>query len=149
MQATELVAGRELDALVAEKVMQKRQPEDFGVVPLHQWEESDYSGYNQYWCPRCRHMSKDWASDHELSEAIAEGFMEAGPCDLPPAPYSTFIVAAMEVVEVLNQRWPDQFQMMAEAKGWTADFIGGVSTSRWAETAPLAICRAALVAIAS
>jgi hypothetical protein len=121
----ELKAGRELDALIAEKV--------FGFVP-------------------CTHEAHDAAGDGWLCFALPESPDQGGEC----RSYSTEIADAWLIVEKLC------------ADGWNWESVGRESfrahfyrlpislpdSIAWpyggsGETMPLAICRAAMIALAS
>jgi hypothetical protein len=121
MQTTaELVAGRELDTLIAEKVMDM---ESAGDDPMLQW------GINgPMWKARSGYH---W--------------------DRLPA-FSTDIAAAWQVVEKLGGHL--DIIHWADSDTWQVNF-GSRDGRRpytmpqddWGETAPLAICRAALAAV--
>jgi len=118
MNIDELEAGRELDALVAEKVM------------------------------KCKTATKEWngvlhpfcccdGSDHEQRCTYVPGML---------AYYSTDIAAAWEVVErfdnfSLSRAWSMNGQKVGVACWLAGGFVD------LAATAPLAICRAALKAV--
>lgn len=109
---SELVAGRELDALVAERVLGHTvvRPEN----PLDEWEEWDDGFYSG--APRLR-------------------------------PYSTHIAAAWQVVEKLTaDRW--HFGFGCDPDGIWHCWVGA-TTEKTDKSAPLAICRAALSALAA
>ena len=109
-----LTAGRELDALVAEKVMGLER-----VGYLYKY--------------------------REYTESPGHGNMSEK--DIPP--YSTSIAAAWEVVEKLAYEGKAAFALeflKYEPKTWVAEFGIGVFDEGKADTAPLAICRAALKA---
>ena len=144
----ELVAGRELDALVAEKVMGLVPGKDFGTWPKHVWQLDDdgevdnfaYDG-DKHNGPRCTLC--DYSYCHHC-----EGPNDT--CDKPPPGYSTYLLWAWRVVERL------QLAVIPDAAGgWRAapdPFEGphwyerNVNEWEWGETAPVAICRAALAA---
>lgn len=108
-----LEAGRETDALVAERVFGKPWPS----VSVARWwtEDGRYCGPGGEWSERIN--------------------------DRLPA-YSTDIAAAFEVVEKIRETCCD-FTLERAGAAWYADFRMGVAS---ADTAPLAICRAALAA---
>ena len=117
MTVKELQAGRELDALVAEKVM--------GLKPHRMISCPDNK-------PGCLvyHYEGAW-----------EGYV------IPD--YSTSISAAWEVVEKLGVNDFVHLSWMPGHKLWTCSldstmFGGYINLSVEADTAPLAICRAAL-----
>ena len=120
----DLAAGRELDALVAEKVMgcavERRERPVFGAF--------------------CRCVNElHWQSD--LSAGIPK--------------FSAFISAAWEVVEHMDSLgWKVQVRSDSQLEGYEADgpwvcVFNSRDGVPWAaaDTAPLAICRAALKAI--
>lgn len=127
-------AGRELDALVAEKVM--------GLSPMCD-AETDFSEDDRcYHCTKCRAFSGDF----DLPDPHERVYL----------PYSTNIGAAWQVVEELSDRFhlqltsPFQFN-----EPWWAGFTP-LGVTGWngrpdfkasGDTAPLAICLAALKAV--
>lgn len=127
--------GRELDALVAEKVM--------GSC-VHDWkEDTETESWDRvYQCSRCGRRAHFHYLDH----------LSGGPVDVEP--YSTSIADAWKVVEKMADTpgpngdhytlslWysgVEAVAVFAEMEGW-----GGRAT---AETAALAICLAALAAL--
>jgi hypothetical protein len=127
-------AGRELDALVAEKVMGAGK------------KCADNKGTNG-----CAYWGLCW----ECEENRREGYFGWHPHDLVPWHYSTDIDAAWQVVEKMEQH-PDEILFSCSRKGWRElewevrfrkcrgnqhDYIAS------APTAPLAICRAALLTL--
>jgi hypothetical protein len=110
MKDTELVAGRELDALVAERVM-------------------------------------GWVQEEPQPHPVNSFAIYFGG----PPPYSTDIAAAWQVVERMREQ---EYSIALDSDTWlkhpyAVHFIGGNSgcVSCTADTAPLAICRAALKAV--
>jgi len=115
-------AGREMDALIAEKVMGEKQPiyvHEFHIDPIYS------EGHNWFCYP---------------------SFYEGDICKWEPRNFSTDISAAWEVADWLRNYWG------------TFELIAGLSWHCWSElkdakiwgtgnTAPLAICRAALLAV--
>ena len=136
MNADELEAGRELDVLVAEKVM--------GLIPCDKW-RATYGGYGM-------------AITMQGALHVNDGCEHDGRC-YPighPSCYSTNIAAAWEVVEKLNKMQLGWFSLeQFGARGqeeWTAMiWTGGEDEADCfaghAETVPPAICHAALKAI--
>lgn len=137
--ATDLPAGRELDALVAEKMM--------GYV----WRKSNRSGKRCICRPdRC----PDWFdSPADGTEPLVSDW-DSYP--FTPA-YSTDIAAAWEVVErlLVRRMYPDLVSSNYPVV-WTCEVDSysdpEAATDPWpvkscADTAPLAICRAALQAV--
>jgi hypothetical protein len=118
-------AGRELDVLVAEKVMGEIKPvysHEFHIEP--KWS----IGGNWYCLPE---------------------YSSGDICEWQPKPFSTYIAAAWEVVEkiqsngdVLSLTYLEDFGEMM----WDVHFRIA-NTFAYAPTAPLAICRAALLAV--
>lgn len=112
MSTTDLVAGRELDALVAEEVM----------------------GFHEV-----------------MTEYYVASADDAPELDVRVIPcFSTDIAAAWLVVKKLTGNTGSDYDLeltIASSKGgWcTASFLP--ETKGWGETAPLAICRAALAAV--
>jgi hypothetical protein len=127
----ELPAGRELDALVAEKVMGWKYRQSSPDPKKHFCRE--YGNDAGWWLkPSMTPGAKHWA---------------CATCSPPPA-YSTDIAAAWEVTEKLAE---DFMLVYAVAHaGWRARFEhaeGWWKGEAYADTAPLAICRAALAAL--
>jgi hypothetical protein len=113
-------AGREMDALVAEKVM--------GFVVMR---HRDVDGQH------IEHGPDEWMRGPD-GEAPRYAYM------VPVDHYSTDIAAAWEVVEKLK---PDDWAFRVEVLDdgdWWASF--SATAESWAGTVPLAICRAALKA---
>jgi hypothetical protein len=135
-ETTQLPAGRELDELIAEKVM--------GGVPRHpEW----------YWL-----RSGVAPETPDLPTPKGQSAIYCGPA------FSTDIAAAWEVVEWMRARWaklpnaergePDTWQFHDFAdEGWRASVVWLhhdapiVEVDEIAPTLPLAICRAALAAV--
>ena len=132
MIPSDLPAGRELDALIAEKVM---------GLPPEQWRHDAPGCEDIYYnvCNRCG-LSQNSKSD-------AEFYQERCP---EPAPYSTDIAAAWLVVEKLRLAVVSGDDPKDGSHGYWAGVpvpLGGnMEDWRGADTAPLAICRAALAA---
>jgi hypothetical protein len=126
MNTTTMSAGRELDALIAEKVM--------GSVPCDKWRP--FTAYPAQWV-------KDTGECYHAS---------CHPPQMGPPHYSTDIAAAWAVVErlvVLGH--PVELSLEPNDNGQClctlmAERMGEEAT--WGDTAPLAICRAALKAVA-
>ena len=115
-------AGRELDALIAEKVT--------GVVPCDEW-----SRFNSY--------SESRDEPHEDHDCRSTSFW--------PPHYSTNIAAAWEVVEKLRVEGL-RLRLVEYTDGFYAVFGAmAIDTAPWqasqVETAQLAICLAALKAV--
>lgn len=158
-------AGRELDELIAERVFGLVRGADFGERPEHEWVVAQDDEYNGAVCARC-HAYESW-----MSTEVAR-YKRAGPCDRAPRAYSASVIAAWELEEKMR---PHALHLFAPgalindefgeySKGWTAQFVawgkraadGSVeapNVPNWygepaiAETAPLAICLAALKAV--
>ncbi len=137
----ELDAGRELDALVAEGVM--GIPAEHWAPPCVRYHSTDDAEWD--WT---RHESSGWC--YSCSKPISEVPGE-------PPRYSTVIAEAWEVVEkLLAGRWMvtvvgDSSEAGVEGyevNVWTA-YPRIRSVDATADTAPLAICKAALAAIAT
>ena len=112
-------AGREMDALIAEKVM-------------------------QHWVKRDVIM---WQEGIKRKEEYSEGFTTL-------AHYSTDIADAWTVVEKMKSKHFRMYYKSApfqkddnEPLGWTCSMSGFEFMPEHADTAPLAICRAALLAV--
>lgn len=140
MNYDETDAGREMDALVAEKVM--------GIT----WDTT-----------RCRWCG--WPLREKVEDGCVPGNCSLRPLPDPPmadiiAPYSTSISAAWEVAEKMKELFPgytvevgwyhEEEANPATPGGWTAMIEGDdriIYNRPAAPTAPLAICRAALTAV--
>jgi hypothetical protein len=118
-----LKPGRELDALIAEKVMGFRCVVDKGNGNV------SWIAYGVYGETHTPPMAwKKW--------------------NYKVPPYSTDIAAAWEVVEKMSEQWP-QYQLAKIEDGWSV--MWGFDGYGWPEatgkTAPEAICKAALLAV--
>jgi hypothetical protein len=130
-------AGPELDALVAEKVMgikprAVRPAGEVGTAPVLVYTD------NRYFADGCQPRE-------QLERAL----------EARPRPYSTDIAAAWEVVERLRLTVTPHLDSWRAARcNWgqsgEINAVGMTNSRPWveAETAPLAICRAALLDIA-
>lgn len=127
MDVDKLEAGDELDALIAERVMGwTRWRHEDGIVHLHAPEDAR-------WLPRYNAAPTD------------ERFTE---WDTSTFKASTDIAAAWTVVEKMRTCGHHFILCDSQVEGWAAEFgqCGPVPTTlrRYAQTAPLAICKAAL-----
>jgi hypothetical protein len=137
----DMPAGREMDALVAEKVM--------GCKVSH----LPFPGGQERVSCGCR--NGEHPGPHDNTDPVWDDIL---------AYYSTDIAAAWKVVEKLRGElsWADGFQLSQSAlgqewqnfpeapqNGYAATFTNGYENeaSATAETAPLTICRAALKAV--
>lgn len=148
MNYAEMPAGREMDALVAEKVMgwrawAERRGDYTYIVFQLPGEREPFAKYRNPEAERARYAPIAFADIDEMKHVV---------CDIPR--YSTEIAAAWEVVSALGERAPfPQYLEVANRysdAAWIAKvFEGGVMVAEaYADTAPLAICRAALAAVA-
>ena len=127
----ELVAGRAADGVVAITVMGEKPPE-----------QAKYYEKRKEWA----WTEQDRGSDGSYLRSVTEYFW--------PQPYTTNIAAAWEVVEKL---WDENFHVQflirhqITAGRWLAQFPTRGGSENYveavAETAPLAICRAAVKAV--
>lgn len=137
-----LEAGRELDALVAVRVMGWGHTHDIDYVEGDPWYSS------------CRQCGETGASggailDWEWGDAPLPG------CPVPPS-FSTDIATAWRVVEKMRAAGYATIHVSCgcdihgvPVPGWYASFFQSAAirgASATADTAPLAICRAALAA---
>jgi len=146
----EMPAGREMDALVAEKVMgwlawSERRPEYIHVVFQRPGEREPFMKFRNPEAERARYAPMAFGDIDPMNHVV---------CDIPR--YSTEIAAAWEVVERLRAdkvmggasiaavNAPDD----ATPGEWCVEWFDGNRTLDCAtgDTAPLAICRAALKA---
>lgn len=136
-----LPAGRELDALVAEKVMGLM---DHGAREQHEWgDDFDVPDYHSGHC--CK-----WCGVYEPTCGCPKD--DVGPCVKEPQPYSTSIAAAWDVVEKMSSDHGYWMTLQHETDGsgpialcqFSKD--GSPTIHAYGDTAPLAICRAALKA---
>lgn len=126
MNIDEIPAGRELDALIAEKVMGLSKD---GYSPVCYVENH---AMDEDWCYQCDCMADE--AEHV------------------PKRYSTSISAAWEVVEKMSEK----FQICLESPWWPGvaykvrftRLDGKTHQVSDGDTASLAICRAALKAVA-
>ena len=139
-------AGRELDALVAEKVMGLKPGVDFGAWPEHEWKRDedgtvdvfgfDADTHNGPVCVRC-----GYGYCHHCQKE------PSAPCEKRPRRYSTDIAAAWGVVERLaalgNHVAVESWRDSSDARWQVVVY----DKHAYAPTAPLAICLAALKAV--
>ncbi|HYE76489.1 MAG TPA: hypothetical protein VEI97_00755 [bacterium] len=144
---TEIAAGRELDARVAEKVM----GEDVAEQPRHPYlYPCDTDRYNGFRCGRCRRKVPE-ATWHDYQ------IQKFGPCRPKPAHYSTDIAAAMEVVAHLAQEHDVEIELSRDLaiciiyyRDYNYESEDHYFKDEWgygsadSDQLPLAICRAAL-----
>lgn len=146
-------AGPELDALVAERVM--------GLCPHRAWRntgparEPSTDRGRAAWALLGPYGDRVECLECEEVRVLAMGQLAVIVED--PAPYSADISAAWEVMEKLKERAIDatlawQGASTACGEGWwfgvidaTGDYCGLDGLGEAAPTAPLAICRAALL----
>lgn len=161
-----LPAGRELDTLVAEWVM--------GLMPCDQWKAVEWDGDVGAACmihdggcyavgirESCEHVEK-YENPMALPIRTAESCHWSSRRFLGPSLYSTDIAAAWLVVEKLRERCVQISMIWAPAnpakncrEGWSCapwleePAAGTMFSVPISETAPLAICRAALKAVSA
>jgi hypothetical protein len=142
----ELEAGHVIDIEIAERVMGWRVDRD---VPA----ERGYDVNVNLWPPGWtgRPVKMHWSTTDD-------GFAMEAPLDAPLVPdYSTSIAAAWSVVEKLIEEGFCPALLHDDHKSWTLAFdassplgpryegFANVIAGEWADTAPLAICKAALL----
>lgn len=114
-------AGRDLDKLIAERIMGYR------FCTLHPWAEDKFDGYIR--CDECGDYAPYWK------------------------PYSTDIAAAWKVVDSISIEWGISLTGVGMVWrclfGKRTDIGDGHKVEAEADTAPLAICLAALKAIST
>lgn len=147
MNTDMIPAGRELDALVAEKVMGLK------VEMLPIMYDEDYEGQvprfsTAEWEKEMREEAPDWQReswDSDKGPVVVEG----GDRKYVVRPYSTDIAAAWEVVEKMRKMgWEPTIALQkAHVYAITYDASYDELSRAYAEHAPLAICRAALKAV--
>ena len=144
-----LEAGRELDALVAEKVMKLNCKKGIS------WKSdlSAFGGKGEIEFDSEFTIEREWVQEGDYVIVFDDGQLGIMPA------YSTDIAAAWEVVEQLETMRPDiltdihRISHNGERSGlqWAAHMrvIGGEGKYIYelAETVPIAICRAALLAV--
>lgn len=154
----ELVAGRELDALVAERVMGLVPGKDFGAWPGHAWQldedgEIDDFAYDgdEHNGPRCTLCDESYCQHCEKPSEVCEQY---------PPTYSTNLLFAWQVVERLQDLGCNDFGLDWERPKTGGTWLFAFNAPRHlsgshsvgmpdpvvmhADTAPLAICRGAL-----
>lgn len=154
--------GRELDTLVAEKVMGLVPGKEFGPHPEHTWIRSDYDGEidtcawenGNHNGPQC-----DYCGYHYCHHCYDLDVYKPGdyyPCDKAPPLYSIDIAVAFKVAEqegiyiwpTDNNRWYCQCGRFDTEYGGEMFFAGREVMEYFgkymSDTAPEAICRAAL-----
>jgi hypothetical protein len=145
--------SREIDTLVADKVM--------GLVPCTAWKLVNLGSAGG----PCWMLEPESACTHWLGPATSGvSYCYPAPDDSPlsgPRPYSTDIAAAFEVVAAMQRRGYDSIANSSHdpftrahwgGHLWHAGFGRGPSWTgeschAYADTAPEAICHAALVAV--
>lgn len=136
-EAPTLTAGRALDLLIHEKVMGLEMPHRHnwirGMIP-----DDGYGETHGWYCTVCRPKGPVG------SLSFRPGDEWSPVC---PHPYSTDIAAAWEVFDMLGGLYTIKGYVREGVREWRvqindADF-------RWASTAPLAICLAALKAVSA
>lgn len=160
-------AGRELDALVAEKVMELEVPGSAVVfidpeccIPWHgsvtdeSRKDVEEKTYRYYWPIYLAHCCCDFKNEQRDREEI---FSHSVYCFEPVPFYSTDIAAAWELVEKLRaEDWEADIRGCYSsphkcAHPWSAFFVEsglgkpfGRMAKSYGDAAPLAICLAAL-----
>lgn len=152
-------AGRELDALVAEKVMGWRRMTEGEVHPGARFDivypaaakaGFDRTRLSDWWFDAVRRDENgDAVSTHPVEEIVDYGYT------IPAFSPSTDIAAAWEVVKKLDPKWWPEVGRMHNDGGWYCEIcLGGNAPvevgppiRHVAKTAPLAICLAALKAV--
>lgn len=136
MSIDEIPAGREMDALVAERVMGFRREVD---------DTFDYNGV--------RHGNEVLVPQGETLDSLRDMLPRKG--EIPfgyfvTARYSADIAAAWLAVESLNERRIGVYRLWQVMRNvWVCELMvdGGNIVKAHASAAPLAICRAALKAV--
>jgi hypothetical protein len=133
-QIENMPASREIDALVAEFIMGEKKPIYLHSHPIVT--QTKYSINMSWYC----------LPEYEKGDV----------CEWIPKPYSTDIAAAWEVVETFDRKsWDVSVSSLTDNDDevWEVFFaeyfedgVGRIGKAS-AETAPLAICRAALIAM--
>lgn len=132
-QILKMEAGREMNRLIANKVM--------GFVPCNVWLYGNLgaAGGAISMNNGCEHSGKCYPADEKLPFG-------------GPRHYSTDIAAAWEVVEKLDYFSLEKITANNDDKSYIVRFVTQINnemqvTNTIAPTAPLAICRAALLAV--
>jgi len=130
-------AGREMDALIAERVMGQIDFSHPDIVYLEGATEDGQDGWSGYYCPRC-----------------GAGETAAVPEVKCTRHYSTDIAAAFAILDKLLSAGLNWQVSTADMAGLQeryyctiTDFRAFRNYGAFADTAPLAICRAALLAV--
>lgn len=139
MNNDQMLAGMEMDLLIDEKVMGRRRPLEYGIR---------YADGRDRW-GQSEQYTKDKFNNY-FNQGLATALLSRP--DLGGWSPSTNIMDAFEVVEVMQNR-SNQFDMIFTSEYGTVfacGFYHGKLQAEMstAETAPLAICRAALKAMA-
>ena len=122
-----MTAGREMDILVAEMVMGQTNFEHLGFYWTEGTTEDGQDGWEGIYCPRCgaSEGSKDKCCIH----------------------YSTNIAAAWQVVEMLRSKLWGRIELVSGLEWHCWSDLDKAKSWGSGDTAPLAICRAALLAV--
>ena len=133
-------AGEKMDGWVAEYVMGWSRPlKNLGSGIWNLRMNGDYVEYLVHQDTRQRVLfevfKKDqyWTRDNESLFA--------------PFEYSTKIVWAWDIVEKMRNNYFKWFEMVHRPRGYICNFVGDPKYTILAKEAPLAICRAALLAV--
>jgi hypothetical protein len=127
---TQMEAGREMDVLIAERVMGWRRV---------QWATEAGRAIEPGWMLV---NEIDWATDHYRAARSDE--LPSSDFDVLVPRYSTDIPAAWPVLEKLMADF--NVELRWDGRRWTCCVIHPFYRGHAADTAPLAICRAALAA---
>jgi hypothetical protein len=132
-QISNMPAGREMDALIAERVM---------GMQWYSWTDEAMGG-----------IIRGLRFPDRFSYAVLE-FYERTTIEYPALePYSTDVKAAWGVVEKMTPLYRFGLAQVESGRFWFAQFENIEHFGEWEafesedETAPLAICRAALLAV--
>lgn len=129
-------AGREMDILIAENVMGQTDFEHPGFLWTEGWAEDGSDGWNGFYCPRCneQELTKRTMKRENNKKCVKN--------------YSTSH-KALEIIECEESLGFWQIWEGHPDGKWTATiyFDQVIIAEASAETIPLAICRAALLAV--
>ena len=127
-------AGLEMDTLVAEKVMGLIPQKDFGV-----WDEHVWKLYENHTGPACNRCYYSYCKHCPAPK-------DHGKCEVRPKNYSTDISIAWDIMDHLIDLHPAIMWENCEWECCLDDHNKGHGEQFWgyADTAPLAICRAVL-----
>jgi hypothetical protein len=99
-------AGRCLDAWIAEVVFGLKEGVDFGVFPTHDWKLDEQGEIDTCAWTNDFHMGPQCQRCNESPCCLCQGYEDTlkEPCEVDPRSYSTWDLAAWDLVKKLNAK---------------------------------------------